>query len=442
MKSKVRSFETSLDIRAVPSHLDSSYGKRTLGRCGLPSKLTLALMTAAMLLPPQSSAQADVFRYKDGRVIAGATKGPEVETLNQVPVKVWAVEVEQGVYIRVLESELELNGHSRLSEARQQYAANVGGIEQTVATHSALAGECMKQGLTDLAHAHYRRILDLDPQNGPARVASGFRLDENNRWVKKEVVMGENRGKVLDKGRWKFPEMLAIEQAKEEQRQQVLAATRDLHRWHNSAMTARGPRLEDALQNISQINDPLTTGTLVEFLLEARRPVPPELKLLYVEVLSRMQNADAAAALARASMTDANEQVRNACLSALGQYGREVAIPIYVGYLRSKTNAQINSAARALRQLGAEQVFFPLVKVLTTKHLQASGGGGGINASPTSGSFSVGGDKPVEVEVSNQDVLSALSSFTGQSFGFDRSAWIQWYATLHAPPAGDVRRDP
>ncbi len=432
------------NISLFPHQHGPGPGKQLLQRAGLSRnlpKLMLGLLSAGVLLPPPSSAKADVFRYKDGRVIAGAIKSQDVEMVNQVPVNVWAVEVTPGVYIRVLDSELELNGHTPLSDARQQYAANVGGLEQTVATHLALAGECVKQGLPDLAHAHYMRVLDIEPLNSRARTASGYKQDENNRWVKKEVVMGENRGKVLEKGRWKFPEMLAIDQAKEEQRQLVLDATRDLHRWHNIALTARGPRLEDALQNISQLNDPLTTSTLVEFLMETRRPVPPELKLLYIDVLSRMQNASAAAGLARTSMTDGNEQVRNACLSALGRAGREVAIPIYVGYLSSKNNGQINSAANALRQLGAEQVFFPLVNALVSKHLQASGGAG-INASPTSGTFSVGSDKPVQVEVNNQDVLSALSSLTGQSFGYDRSAWIQWYAALHAPPAGDVRRDP
>ncbi|MEZ6079562.1 MAG: hypothetical protein R3C56_29005 [Pirellulaceae bacterium] len=70
-------------------------------------------------------------------------------------------------------------------------------------------------------------------------------------------------------------------------------------------------------------------------------------------------------------MTDASEAVRNACLSALGRFGREVAIPIYVGYLGGKDVAQINSAAYGLRQLQAKGIFFPLLNALTTKQLQA-----------------------------------------------------------------------
>lgn len=402
------------------------------GAVGLAS-LLVALSQANFVL-------GDIFRYRDGRVISGTVTDEKTKTINQAPVKVWVVEVDTGVFIRVLESELVRNGYEPLSEARTQYAANVGSVEQTVETHAALAGECMKLGMPDLARAHFLRILDLDPSNSPARVATGYALDENRRWVKKEVVMGESRGKVFHKGRWRFPEMMAIEQSKEAAKDKVLAASRDLVRWHATALTARGARLQEALNSISQINDPLVAGTLIDYLLDTRRAAPPELKLMYVDVLSRFENPAVAQALARASMIDTSEAVRNACLSALGRYGREAAIPIYVGYLGSKDVAQINSAAYGLRQLQAEGIFFPLLNALTTKQLRG-GGGGGINASPTSGSFSTGASKPIEVEVHNQEVLNTLSAMTGQAFGFDRAAWIAWYASVYAPPAGDLRRD-
>ena len=226
-----------------------------------------------------------------------------------------------------------------------------------------------------------------------------------------------------------------------EAKEKVLAASRDLGRWHSVALTGNGARLQEAMQNISQVNDPLTAGTIMDFLSDKRNPVPPELRLLYIEVLSRFELPTVAQFLARTSMSDASEVVRNRCLSALGNYGREAAIPIYLGYLKSKNNSQINSAAYGLRQLQAEGTFFPLLGALTSKHLQQSGGSG-INASPTSGSFSTGGGKPVQVQVQNQEVLNALTALTGQNKGFDRSAWTAWYASVYAQPAGDLRRDP
>ncbi len=384
---------------------------------------------------------ADVFHYRDGRVIAGTVVNVETETINQAPVKVWAVEVENGVFIRVMESELSLNGYIPMSEPRKQYALNVGEVEQTVATHAALAGECARLGLPDLAQAHFLRILDLDPQNAAARTATGYKRDANQRWVKEEVVMGGNRGKVLYKGRWKFPEVIAVEQQREEAKAKVLAASRDLSRWHSIALTGHGPRLQEAMQNIAQINDPLTAGTIMDFLADKRHNLSVELRLLYIDVLSRFEQPAVAQFLARTSMSDPSDVVRNRCLSALSNYGREAAIPIYMGYLKSKNNSQINSAAFGLRQLQAEGIFFPLLAALTSKHLQAPSSSG-INASPTSGSFTTGGGKPVQVEVQNPEVLSALTALTGQNKGFDRAAWTAWYASVHAQPAGDLRRDP
>lgn len=399
------------------------------------------LTTSVVLLVQAVPASGDVFRYRDGRVIAGTVKSQETETIDQAPVRVWAVEVEQGVYIRVLESELARNGYVPMSEPRKQYALNVSTVEQTVATHAALAGECLKLGLPDLAQAHYLRILDLDPQNSPARVATGYKRDANQRWVKEEVVMGGNRGKVLYKGRWKFPEVIAIDQQRDEAKEKVLAASRELSRWHSIALTGSGSRLQEAMQNISQTNDPLTAGTIMDFLSDKRHTLPVELRLLYIDVLSRFELPAVAQFLARTSMSDASDVVRNRCLSALGNYGREAAIPIYLGYLKSKSNAQINSAAFGLRQLQAEGIFFPLLGALTSQHLQQPGGSG-MNASPTSGSFSTGGGKPVQVEVQNQEVLNALTAMTGQNHRFDRSAWTAWYASVYAQPAGDLRRDP
>ncbi len=380
---------------------------------------------------------------KDGRVISGKSKELEKAVVNKLSVRAWAVEVESGAFIRVLESELANNGYEPLSEARSQYAENVGQIEQTVEEHLALAGDCTKRGLTDLALAHYLRILDIDPENRQARVAAGFKEDANGRWVKKELVMGENRGKVFFKGQWRFPETLAIEEAKEQARRQVGQAARDLRRWHNTVLSSRGAnaRVNEAFQGIAAVNDPLTTSTIAEFLLDTKKPAPPELRLMYVKLLSQFESFDAARALTTASIFDPEVQVRNACLNSLRRYGREVAIPVYIGNLGHKNNAVVNAAAEALGDLSAEAAVLPLVDALITKHVQENKGAG-INASPTSGTFSMGGPSSVELELQNPAVSSTLQRLTGQSFGFDKRAWIAWYASIHAPPAGDLRRDP
>lgn len=66
-----------------------------------------------------------------------------------------------------------------------------------------------------------------------------------------------------------------------------------------------------------------------------------------------------------------------------------MAIPIYIGYLGDKNNLLVNAAADALGDLTAENAILPLVDAPITKHIQENKGAG-INASPTSGLFSMG----------------------------------------------------
>ncbi len=401
------------------------------------------VFVAALYLVSPPLAKSDTFRFKDGRVVSGKVLGEQVDSKDKR--KVWSVEIESGVFLQVLESELAVNGFEPLNDKRQGYLENVAGKEQTLQYHLDLTGECSKHGLSDLARAHFLRILDFDPNYRPARVATGFTEDANGRWVRKEVLMGEQRGKVFVGGKWVFPEMVAIDKRQEEMRQKIGEATRDLHRWHNTIVSAstRNGRVEEALRGIQQINDPLATGKLAEFLLDTRKPAPSYLKMIYVQLLAQFQNLDSARALARASVIDPDVQVRNACLTAVSRYGREVAIPVYLSYLSSKSNQEINLAAEGLGQLRAETAVIPLIGVLVTKHLEQTGNGAGINASPTSGTFSMGSKGPTERTYENQSVLNTLSLLTGQgALGFDQSRWIAWYASVHAPPVSDPLRDP
>ncbi len=401
-----------------------------------------SIAAAVVMLALATQLNADTFRFKDGRVIVGKVRNVQTETIGQVPTTVWSVEIEEGVFIQILESNLANNGYEKLDEKRQAYLENVGGKQQTMDYHLALASECSKNHFTDLARAHFLRVLDFDPNYSPARSATGYTQDPNGRWIKKDVLMGEQRGKVFVGGKWMYPEMVAIEKNKEETRQKIGAATRDLHRWHNIAMTAKGGRLEEALRGIQQINDPLATGKLVELLLESRKPAPPSLRLIYVQLLSQFHNFEAANALARASIIDPQPEIRTACLNSLSRFGREAAIPIYIGYLFDKDNAKINAAADALGQLRAESAVLPLISALVTTHKFETGNGAGINASPTSGSFSTGKQAPVEMDIQNQSVFATLSALTGQaSLGFDENRWIAWYASVHAPSVNDPRRD-
>ncbi len=398
----------------------------------------------SLLCQVASTSHADVFRFKDGRVISGTVKAEQKGEVDKVPVTLWTVELEPGTFMQILDSDLVRNGHETLSDAEKQYAQNISKLPPTAEAHFELAGWCSRYGLRDLARAHYLRVLDIDPDHEPARVASGFKKDDNGRWVKIEEVMGGQRGKVRHGRGWRFPESVAIEQAEEEAKKKIGAATKDLRRWHGSALRGMGRQYQDAINNLMQINDPLTIGTIAEYLLDTRKPgVDPsrwlKLRLIYVQALARFQSFEAARALAQASINDPERRVREASLDALRGFGREVAIPVYVGYLKNTSNELINRAAEGLGVLNAEHSILPLIEALNTEHMQTVGGG---NTTYSTGGLSFGSkQKNVTVTRQNAGVRGTLNQLTGQNHGFDEGAWMTWYARTYAAPAADLRRD-
>ncbi|GIW99078.1 MAG: hypothetical protein KatS3mg111_2411 [Pirellulaceae bacterium] len=389
------------------------------------------------------TATADIFRFQDGRVVAGKVIRQTQQTVDERAQTVWTVEIEPGVFLQIYESELERNGHEPLSEAEKEYAAKIATLPETAQAHYDLAGWCSQHGLTGLAKAHYQRAVDLDPEHEAARAAAGYKKDENGRWVRKDEIYGERRGKILYKGRWRFPEAVAIEEAEEKAQQELAPLRKDLYRWHSQASTGRSARLqEEALAHIRQINDPRAIGILGEFLLDTKKPAPVPLRMLYVEVLSRFRNPQAAQILASTSLLDPVASVRHAALDALAAYGREWAVPFYIAHLRNPNNELVNRAAECLGQFNPPEAILPLIEALNTEHVQETGGGPNMNVSNQGGLSFGGGPKKVQVTLQNASVHATLAALTEQNYGYDESQWLAWYARTFAPPVADLRRDP
>jgi len=59
------------------------------------------------------------------------------------------------------------------------------------------------------------------------------------------------------------------------------------------------------------------------------------------------------------------------------------------------------------------------------------------------GGMTVGGNKPMIIkrDLSNQQVLDALTALTGVNLGFDQKAWRNWYGSQRKPVTVDIRRD-
>lgn len=405
-----------------------------------PFARPFALMLLAL---SPSLACADVFRYKDGRVVSGTLRGdPKEQTIDGVTETVYTVMLEPGTFVMIFESELERNGHDRLSEAEQNYEATAIDKPQTAEAHYELAAEVSKDLLRDLAKAHYRRILDMDPDNQFARAGADYKKDDSGRWVKKEEIYAGQRGKVFVNGKWRFPESIAVEQAEEEAAQEINPIKKELSRFHQLAAFGRNDRLRsEGIAGIQSINDPLAVPLIAAYLLETFKPAPVNVRLLYVRWLARFENPLVAQTLAQASINDPEPQVRNACLSALRSFGANAAVPLYIGQLSSDDNARINIAAQGLAQFNPPQAVLPLIHALNTEHLVDVGGGGDTYS--MQGGMTLGGNnKKVKRVFQNASVYATLTQITGQNYNYDEALWLAWYARLRAAPANDLRRDP
>jgi hypothetical protein len=402
-------------------------------------------ITTFLVLTLAAPALADTFQLKDGRVISGRVANATRETVGESTENVWTVEIETGVFIKIYDSTLKANGRQKPKDVEEEYLAKIKSMEETADAHFELAGWCDKVGLRDLQAAHYARALDLDPNHTNARATLGYK-SVNGRWTKKDEIMREKLGKVTagKGGGWRFPESLALEQAKEDRNAKVVAATKDIFRLHNEAIKSTGNRQSQAYQKLQSVNDPLSVSAFAELLKGSKKPsvaeTPQPMKLLYVQIISRFENYEAAATLAHASVTDSDSQVRNAALDGLRNFGKDVAVQVYLSYLASQDNDFVNRAAEGIGLFGGEESVLPLINAVTTKHPHKTGGG---NPMVSNQGLAFGGKEKVElVDVPNASVVGALSQLTRQNFRYDRPAWLAWYASMYAPPADDLRRDP
>ncbi len=388
----------------------------------------------------ESSALADLFHFRDGRVIHGTVTSYDKVKIDEKLIETWVVELEPGLLIKVYETELKHNGHEVLSQERANFEKAAAAAPATLESLQQQVEYCNRNGMTDIANAIHEYRVDLSPNASELRTAAGYEQDTDGVWRKKHELRVLEYGMVLDGRRWKYPEEIAIERATEERQAKIVEATKDLTRWHatlTNRYTKQGSRrYQDAVTGLSQINNPLATGKLAELL--GKKDTPVWLKLKYVELLTRFDNALAANALANSAIVDANDQVRNACLGALRRNGKQYVAGTLLGHLNGSDNLLLNRAADAIAELQIDGAIRPLIEKLITTGV-ISIGSGGTNAS-INGSFSTGQSKKT-VPIENASVLSALTTLTGQSFGYDKASWIQWFASVNAPPVQDLRRD-
>jgi hypothetical protein len=342
----------------------------------------------------------------------------------------------------------------------EEYHTRRRAAPDTALAHWELAEWCRQNSLGRERRDHLLRVIALDPDHVAAHRGLGH-VRHAGRWSTPEQVLA-SRGLVKHNGKHvrsdDFEETLDDERANARERDW----SKRVRRWHGWLGGDHHERQAAGRAELSSIRDPDAVPALARAL---RSEADESRRLVFVGVLSEISGGNAVAALARQSIDEESESVRETALQAVLRKDLGPAIPVYVRALKSRSNPLVNRAGLALSQVGGTSALRPMIEAVVTRHeytveipnpepficTEGQNSTGSVVLPPSvalqllsSGMMPLVAQnmpKPVpgqeaEKEMitvtfsrdeENAGVLEGLVRLTGQNFGFDKLAWRRWF---------------
>jgi hypothetical protein len=280
-----------------------------------------------------------------------------------------------------------------------------------------MAEWCRDHNLTPQRKTHLERVLQLDPNQAEARRILGYRKYKDT-WVTLEEEMAE-KGYVKRDGRWITQQDAELHDSRDKQRKAESDWRGKITRWRK--WLDGSTRADQGMKNLRAIDDPMAIVGLSDWLQKDPRT---DARLIYVEVLARMNLPQARRPLAISAIDDTVEEVRLSCLDELEKQKDKAVTDYFVARMRDKhaKNAIINRAGVALGRIKDPGCIEDLIQYLVTIHDEVIQSGGGPGSMTTTFNKNGGGggglamnQKPKVVHhvLQNQDVLDALAAITG-----------------------------
>jgi hypothetical protein len=265
--------------------------------------------------------------------------------------------------------------------------------------------------------------------------------DATGKWIRREVA-NFRRGKIKgDKGLWFTWQEKALMDLDEKRKLQTRDAERELEA-KLKGLSGNARQQAEAQAYFQTLNNPLVIRKLHQLFRED----PSANRMTYLGLLQQMPPYVVTPTIIKIAMEDADINVVNNCLDYLAagdDYVREMAVNGFASFLPDKK--QRDRAAYNMGPFNDKRFIGILINsLLSTDLVVPAGPPGNTNAGFSSNggvSFGNGAPPPSTRVNQHKDVLAALQSLTGESFGYDMLAWRQWFAQKYAYENMDSRRD-
>jgi len=409
-----------------------------IGRNLLAALMAIAVCCAA------DAASAESFLLKSGGRIEGEFLNPKRNSTEP-----YLVRTTDGVKLS-LGKELVAKVVVK-KDTEREYERLLPKVPDTAAGHWEMAEWCKEQGLRAQREFHLQEVIAREPDHAAAHLGLGHQRFEG-KWHDPQEYM-KSHGYLKHQGLWRTRQDVELALAQNEIDEVVIEWRQKIRIWRSWIGKKRDA---EAIANFKAIRDANAAPALIDLL--EQKGQPRELRLLMIDVLSDLPGQPAEGTFIKLALADAEADIRDACLDQLVRHQSKRAVHQYMGLIKDDkaTPLVINRAAAALGRLGDPIATPALIDSLVTTHEivvqpggQQAGGLGPITTSfdpanpANGGGFSAGAPKPVKVKrnFESDQVLSALNTLhPGVNFGFNESAWRQWYVEKHQPPTVNLRR--
>ena len=402
------------------------------------------ILVAVIGFAAAAPVRADVFYLKNGGSVEGALIEQDAEN--------YRVRTTVGIATLPIDTVERIEKKPTILDEYEKRRAT---LEDTVAAHLALAQWCAEQDYKAGWRTHLRAALKLDPDCAAAHEALGH-VKVDGEWVHKRKLEKAAAGKPGE------TESQSAEDSEENDDKNTALVKAIQSQWFRQIRAIRDQKLNsndstavlDGRDKILAIDDPLAVGPMSRVLGEGN----VKMRGVLVEALSRFSNDEATMNLALLAIVDPDDAIRHKALVELKRRDDpRIALQFRKG-LFSKNDELVRRAAIAIEVmqdraaipdlielLTAERV--KLVEVSTRTFLRGMADAFAISQRYTTADGKVvayypnleitsPGFKSVlidreyqarQVTVYRTEVLEALRSITGQTFGFDADEWRRWY---------------